>query len=265
MHSSEQARRIIAALRRSHEGLSALVKPLDGETLRGQSYDTEWSIDQVLSHLGSQAELYQGWVSAGLEGRPMPGTETFPAVWARWDQMTPEEHRAESATANAALVERFESLSDDELDRFSLDFFGSHADGTAIARSRLAEHAVHAWDVAVALDPRAVVDPVAVGLVLDQLDRTAGWSGKPGDDRFSVLVRTSDPQRTLVVDVADAVQVRALDDSAPAPAADGVIELPAEAWLRLVYGRLDEAHTPASVSSTGARGVADLRAVFRGL
>ncbi len=254
-----------AALRRSHEGLTALVRPLDGQTLRSESYDTGWSIDQVLSHLGSQAELYQGWVTAGIEGKPMPGRETFPPVWARWDEMTPEEHRAESAAANAALVERFEGLTDDEIDGFSLDFFGMPTDAAGLVRSRLAEHAVHAWDIAVALDARAVVDPVAVGMVVDQLARTAAWSGKPAGETFTVLVRTSAPARTVVVEVADAVVVRELVDGEPTTSTDGVVELPAEAWLRLVYGRLDDEHTPSSVTSSGERGVADLRAVFRGV
>jgi hypothetical protein len=132
-------------------------------------------------------------------------------------------------------------------------------------RSRLAEHAVHAWDVAVALDARAVVDPVAVGLVVDQLARTAAWSGKPAGDRFTVLVRTTAPDRVVVVEVADAVVVHELAAGEPAPSTDGVVEMSAEAWLRLVYGRLDEAHTPSSVTSSGERGVADLRAVFRGI
>jgi uncharacterized protein (TIGR03083 family) len=265
MHLLEQARALTAALRRSHEGLTALVKPLDGPTLRSQSYDTEWSVHQVLSHLGSQAELYQGWVSAGLEGRPMPGRDTFPAVWAKWDAMSPEEHRGESAVANATLVERFEGLTDDEIANFSLDFFGTQTDGAGIIRSRLAEHAVHSWDVAVTLDPHAMVDPVAVSLVFDQLDRMAAWSGKPGRERFSVLVRATEPRRTLVVDVGDTVQVRAIANGEAEPVTEGAVELPAEAWLRLVYGRLDEAHTPTSITSTGTRGVADLRAVFLGI
>jgi hypothetical protein len=48
---------------------------------------------------------------------------------------------------------------------------------------------------------------------------------------------------------------------------DGVaaadLTLPAEAFLRLVYGRLDAAHTPSSVTGDTAR-LADLRKAFPG-
>jgi hypothetical protein len=48
---------------------------------------------------------------------------------------------------------------------------------------------------------------------------------------------------------------------------DGVaaadLTLPAEAFVRLVYGRLDRAHTPSSVTGDTAR-LADLRKAFPG-
>ena len=47
----------IAVLRNSHERLASLVSPLTPEQLRGPAYPTEWSIAQVLSHLGSGAEI----------------------------------------------------------------------------------------------------------------------------------------------------------------------------------------------------------------
>ena len=47
----------IATLRSSHERLAALVEPLSPEQLRAQSYDDDWSVAQVLSHLGSGAEI----------------------------------------------------------------------------------------------------------------------------------------------------------------------------------------------------------------
>ena len=48
----------IGALRHSHDRLQALVGPLDPGQLEQGSYASEWSIAQVLSHLGSQAEIF---------------------------------------------------------------------------------------------------------------------------------------------------------------------------------------------------------------
>ena len=47
----------ISALRHSHDDLRASVEPLGRTQLEQRSYASEWSIAQVLSHLGSQAEI----------------------------------------------------------------------------------------------------------------------------------------------------------------------------------------------------------------
>jgi hypothetical protein len=44
---------------------------------------------------------------------------------------------------------------------------------------RLSEHAIHTWDVEVALDPAATIAPVPVELLIDSFDRTIGFAGKP--------------------------------------------------------------------------------------
>jgi hypothetical protein len=54
---SSDPRALIGVLRNSHERLAGLVTPLTPDQLRAQSYDTEWTIAQVLSHLGSGAEI----------------------------------------------------------------------------------------------------------------------------------------------------------------------------------------------------------------
>ena len=45
------------ALRASHERLAALVEPLTPDQVTAQAYPIEWSIAQVMSHLGSGAEI----------------------------------------------------------------------------------------------------------------------------------------------------------------------------------------------------------------
>jgi hypothetical protein len=45
----------ISALRHSHDRLRASVEPLGPDQLAQRSYPSEWTIAQVLSHLGSQA------------------------------------------------------------------------------------------------------------------------------------------------------------------------------------------------------------------
>src|SRR5215469_12017337 len=62
----------IATLRQSHDRLDKLVRSLTPEQVRAQSYDTEWSIAQVLSHLGSGAEIALLTLPGALrEGEPV--------------------------------------------------------------------------------------------------------------------------------------------------------------------------------------------------
>ncbi|HUY45769.1 MAG TPA: hypothetical protein VMV92_08595 [Streptosporangiaceae bacterium] len=74
-----------------------------------------------------------------------------------------------------------------------------------------------------------------------------------------VRVRTTEPDRDYLLDVGESVTRM---DWAPGLEADGEIRLPAEAFLRLVYGRLDAEHTPA-YSAEGVD-LDQLRKVFPG-
>ena len=59
------------------------------------------------------------------------------------------------------------------------------------------EHAVHTWDVAVALDPAATVAPDAVGLLVDTLGQFMGRAAKPDGVERRLRVSTTDPERFL--------------------------------------------------------------------
>jgi uncharacterized protein (TIGR03083 family) len=254
------ARDLIAALRRSHDRLGGLVRDLDETAVSAQSYDTEWSIAQVLSHLGSGATIFRGILQAGIDGVDAPGMDVFREIWAEWDAKSPVDMRDSFLVADEALVARLEAMTDDEVAAFSLPLWGMVLDVAAFARMRLSEHAVHTWDVEVMLDPSAVVAPDAVELLVDHLGVTAGRAGRSSDPAYAVAVVTTDPARDLVVRTGDPVTVAPAD----AGATDGRLALPAEAFLRLVFGRLDPEHTPA-VEQSGERGLDDLRAAFPGV
>ena len=117
---------------------------------------------------------------------------------------------------------------------------------------RLSEHAVHTWDVAVALDPAAEVAPDAVELLMVQLPMLAGWTGKTDGGPFRLRLRGTEPEADFLLEVADKVTLVPWPGEGPAGAtADGQVQLPAEALLRLVYGRLDPAHTPVGGDQRG--------------
>ena len=249
----------IAALRHSQDHLSSLVQPLTPDQLRGPSYHT-WSIAEVLGHMGSQAEIFVWWVTNALEGTEPAGREAMQPVFAAWNARTPEDKAADSLATNERLVQRFEGLSDDELQRMHLKLFGMELGPADLPRLRLAEHAVHTWDIAVALDPTAQVAPDASALLVDTLGFIAGRVGKPQGKEVRLHVRTDEPERELLLQLGDAVTLTGWDGGA----ADGELRIPAEAFIRLIYGRLDPDHTPHA-ELTGPVSLDDLRRVFPGV
>ena len=77
---------LTAALTLSHERLVAAVEPLSDDEVTGPSYH-DWTIAQVLSHLGSSAEIFTRFVEAGASGKPAPGADDFHPVWDRRNAM----------------------------------------------------------------------------------------------------------------------------------------------------------------------------------
>jgi uncharacterized protein (TIGR03083 family) len=235
----------IEALRTSHDRLQSIVGPLDAGQVAEPSYCTDWSIAQVLSHLGSGAEIFTLFTEAGVSGQDAPGREAFAPIWERWNAKSPHDQAADGLSADETLVETFESMDDEQLGKLRLSMFGMDLDAAGIARMRLGEHAVHTWDVAVARDPHATLAPDAVALLIDGIEPMAARMGKAGGPEQRVRVETTDPERSFVLETGDKVELT------PGAGEGGLPELrlPAEALIRLLYGRLDADHTPAAATS----------------
>jgi uncharacterized protein (TIGR03083 family) len=244
----------LAALRSSTDHLHALVTGLDPDALRRPAYPTEWTVADVLSHLGSSAEIFRaGFDAAVAGGGDAPDHE---AIWAAWNAKSPDRKAADALVVDEALTDAFESLPDPERAAFHATLGPLDVDFDSFVGLRINEHLLHTWDVEVAGDPDATLLPAAVPSVVDSLGMIARWSGRPeGSD--AIRVQTDDPRRDLTVSLGpDAVALTTSDDSARPD-----LVLPAEAFVRLVYGRLDPDHTPPV---NDAALVTRLRAVFPG-
>jgi uncharacterized protein (TIGR03083 family) len=236
----------LAAIRRSHDRMAAHVEGLTDEQLALRSYADQWSLAQVASHLGSQAEIFDLYLTAGLTGTDAPDQDTIVPIWDRWNALPPRSQVADSVTANERLVSRLEHLEPEQQDAFTLTLFGSDLDLAGLAALRLGEHALHTWDIAVTLDPAATLAADAVELLIDTLPQRAAAAGLPVPGGRPVEVVTSDPLRTFRLTLNPQVTLTPAD--AVTPDAQ-VAHLPAEAFLRLVAGRLDPEHTPLGVEA----------------
>ncbi|MFK4088187.1 maleylpyruvate isomerase family mycothiol-dependent enzyme [Kribbella sp. NPDC020789] len=255
---------VIAALHSGYDRLADLVKKFDDDTLAAGSAATEWDIAQVLSHLGSGAEIMTNTLQLALAGNPPAGGDFNQTVWARWDAASRREQADGFLQWNDRLIALFESLDEDVRTnlRIELGYLPEPVDVATLGRLRLSELTHHSWDVRSALDPKATLDATAVPELL-QLSGNLSWVTKPAalNGQTAVLnVVTTDPATAFALRLADPVAI----DAEPADQADGSLTLPAEAWLRLYSGRLGSDRTPDSVVLTGPITLETLRGVFAG-
>lgn len=252
MQSEPSLTDVMAPLRNSHDRLVSVLAPLTGDQAGGPSYCGDWTIGQVASHLGSGAEIYGLLLPAGLGQGPAPGMEQIRPIWDRWDAKPAAQQVRDAVAADAALLDRVDALPPADRQRWRLELFGAEQSLTSLLRMRLSEHAVHTWDIAVAADPAAAVAADAIALLVDTLPALAGRSGKGAPEPAAFRIVTSDPEREFLLELTGTGARLGPAGTAGTAGSAAVLQLPAEAFVRLVYGRLDPDHTPATVKAGDA-------------
>ncbi len=247
----------LPALRNSVGRLHQLCRGLDDAQLEMQSYAREWSIADVLSHLGSGAVIMRRRLEDTSAGVETP--EDFaPAVWNEWNAKSARATADDALVADESLLEALEAVSPSHRGRLRFPMGPLDLGFDEFAAMRLNEHAVHTWDIEIAFDEGAHLPHDAVAVVVDNLGLIARFTGRPTGEVRGVVVRTTEPAREFAVRLsADGVEL------SPGRSGGGPdLVLPAEALCRLVYGRLDPDHTPMV---TGDEPLLDtVRAVFPG-
>ncbi len=250
----------LESLRHSQDRLAAAVTTFGPAELATGSYCSDWTIAQVLSHLGSQAEIFSLFVQAGLDGTPPPEQSAFGPIWQAWDARQPDVQARDTVAVNEAFVRRIEALDEQELTVFRLDLFGMDLDAAGLLRLRLAEHVIHSWDITVSFNRGSRVADDAIELLVDGIGDMVARVGKVAERPVTIAVTTRAPERPFTLDTGGVT----LEPGSP-PSADATLDLTAEALLRLVYGRLDDAHlTEGEAEATGIA-FEDLRSVFTGV
>jgi uncharacterized protein (TIGR03083 family) len=189
------------------------------------------------------------------------GAETPPefaqSVWAEWNAMSPHQQADSVVGADQRLDEALRGLSREGREIFRMSLGPLSLDFDGFVGMRLNELTMHLWDVEVALDPTATLTPDAVGFIVDNLDMVVRFSAKGAGDEHVVRVRTTTPEREISVMIS--AEGVALAHSPSGEVAS--IEMPAEAFIRLVFGRLDPDHSPTLTSETD---LGELRQTFPG-
>lgn len=256
----------IAADHRTYERLARLVGTLTDEQLTQPSGASGWTVAQVLSHLGSGAEITLETLRAAQAGTDR-AADANQAVWARWNAMSPREQADGYVRAGAELDRAFAELDPAQRAelRVPMGFLPEPAGIDLFAGMRLNETALHAWDVEVAFDPTATVPGDVAAVLVEQyrgpLAFLLGFTAKTdqrGARPVTLTVRTTAPETTLGLDLGDKARLT----DAPGES-DGELWLPLEALPRLLAGRLRPSDTE-HIRVDGAVSLDDLRRVFPG-
>jgi uncharacterized protein (TIGR03083 family) len=245
------------ALESSVGHLRSLVEGLSESDFVASAYPSEWTVADVMSHLGSGAIIFKRGVDDSLNARVTP-PEFNQSVWDVWNAKTPHAKVTDAIDADKALVARFLEMTPEERERYTLNLGPMTFDFDRAVRLRLGEHTVHTWDIEVAFNPQATLQSESVPFMIDGLQLLMRYGAKPSGHEHTLHVRTTDPRREFALSQsADGVTLE------PVEGAESFdLELPAEAFLRLAYGRLDAEHTPAGVDPTH---LDELRRVFPGI
>ena len=255
---------VIAQLRLSHDRLVRELEAVGEAGLGEQSACTEWSVGRVVAHLGSGAEIAAMTLEAGRAGdQHGVGQDAMQQVWQLYDALDDRAATTRSSSANAALLDALETLTPSELETLQVPFFTGPTPVSVFAAFRLAEHAVHTWDVAVVRDPAAEVQATAAHIILDAVvvPMVGRLAGDPGPGDLAVAVHLGDIDRRLVLEVEPTVSLR---EPRPGEEHDAHLDMSTSAFVRLVYGRLGPGRTPDSVAASEPAVLDRLRQIFPG-
>lgn len=248
----------IYALRSSVDRLAGLVRPLDDRSLSARAYPTEWTLADVLSHLGSGAVISRRRLQATLDNTEPPD-DFNQRVWDEWNAKSPRAKADDGLAADAELMAALEETAPEDRARFKSSMGPLELDWDAFIGMRLNEHLLHEWDVAVTLDATVPLAQDGTEVVVDNLELIARFTSKPNGNPRTIVVGSTDPERLFVV----TVEPEQVGFTSVEPGDKPEILMPAESLIRLIYGRLDPDHTPPTV--VGERALLDqLRSLFPG-
>jgi uncharacterized protein (TIGR03083 family) len=246
------------ALESSVAYLRTLIEGLDESQYVASAHPSEWTVADTMSHLGSGAVIMKRRFDDIVAGNETP-PEFNQSVWDLWNAKTPHAQVTDALIADQALLERILEMTPEEREDFSFNLGPLVLDFTGTVGLRLNEHVLHVWDIEEAFNKAATLQRDAVPFLVDNVELVIKFAGKTNGSGDVLRIRTTEPQRELVLTLGE--EAVTLEDGEKSDDPHD-IELPAESFVRLLYGRLDAAHTPDAVQSEHLE---SLRLVFPGL
>jgi uncharacterized protein (TIGR03083 family) len=221
-----------------------------------QSYCTDWLVYQVVSHIGSGSRIGGLRLRAWLGSGDPVSRESMQQVWGYFDSLAPEQMYAAFSDAMHEYL-AVEASTPDDAGLREVEGFAGKRPLYAYQLSRTWELACHSWDVYVARDRGARLDPEAVALLAANLQ----YNFLPLDRERGSALQT----KPIAFELTDSGARYTLDPTAERPrltagAGDApmVVSGPDEEVVRFVAGR----HFLPGARS-GLRSTQDLSALRR--
>jgi uncharacterized protein (TIGR03083 family) len=259
---------VLTALKREDQSLRQEVDSQPSSYVEQDSFCSEWKNYQVISHLGSGAEIFQHSLEAALDGKEALTPEGRQAIWGYFDGLAPQEVYPQYKDRVGKLIAYLEALPESKQNEIVPTFAGNLPLPKAVLM-RLNEMALHVWDLQVKRDPSTKLDDKAAALLLPMVvDRLPNRAKREGLDElrgrrvgFDISGAASS-QFTLTPGTEQA----SVEQGLPANALF-TVKMSAEAFERLVSGRepIDKAVTAGTAQVSGdTSSMTSLNKIFSG-
>ncbi|HUZ77261.1 MAG TPA: maleylpyruvate isomerase family mycothiol-dependent enzyme [Chloroflexota bacterium] len=223
-----------SAEHREFDRLSAYLEKLDPDGWQEISYCADWPVLRVASHMSSNAVITRGRFATWFKGEAALGREDFMKIWGHFDSLTAQQMVPEFKKAHGDYLALLDTLTDEQANT-EVEAFAGKAPAMRYVLARLSETTLHAWDIYVGRDRTAKLPEGAVEALLPiqraaTLDKTRIEKLKPRVIQF----RTTNPASSYVLDLSGDAPVLSQGENS---AAELSLEMPAEQFCRLMYGR----------------------------
>ncbi len=245
---------VFDAVKREYQTLVQDVESHPASYVEQDSFCSNWKNYQVISHLGSGAEIFQKSLETALDGNEALSPEGRQAIWGYFDGLAPQDVYPQFKDRTEKLIAYLEALPESKHNEIIPTFAGNLPLPKALL-TRLNEMSLHVWDIRVKSDPSLKLEDNAAALLLPMVvDRLPNRAKRDGLDELR--------GRPVAFDInGPASRQFTLNPGGEQATVEGglpsgalfTVKMPAEAFERLVAGRepIDKAVAAGTAQVSG--------------
>ncbi len=235
-------REVGRAVQREAAALAADWRSRDAAAWEAPTACREWTAKDVAAHVTDGAERAVVVARAALAGEPVPQYDTAERRrrHAALRVLPGDELAARLERDLATVFQELDGVPAATLHGTTANLGGGPHTMAQFADQRLVETGLHAWDIRAGSDPNATLPPETAAAIIDfvlwRVPRLAGHGEAHGVAPRYLCALEGPGGGPVTLEVSPD---RVTATRAPDAGADPALALPVEAFIRLVWGRLD--------------------------